>query len=102
MNRFVPQVPVWVWILVSIVAMTVINIIGIQSTARFNTVIMVLQFTFTLFFIAVVIKFILGGGGAGTLISPENFYDPKDFTKPGLLGAAAIMGACIIISIYEY
>ncbi|MEL7657670.1 MAG: APC family permease, partial [Bacillota bacterium] len=56
MNRFVPQVPVWVWIIISVVAMTVINVIGIKSTARFNTIIMVLQFAFTLVFIAVVIK----------------------------------------------
>lgn len=91
MNRFVPQVPVWVWIVVSVVAMTAINIIGIKSTSRFNTVIMVLQFAFTLVFIAVVVKFILGGGGAGTLISAENFYDPQDFSRDGLLGAAAIM-----------
>ncbi len=91
MNRFVPQVPVWVWILVSVVAMTVINIIGIESTSKFNTIIMVLQFAFTLFFIAVVIKYILGGGGAGTLISPINFYNPENFSKPALLAASAIM-----------
>lgn len=91
MNRFVPQVPVWVWIIISVIAMTAINIIGIQSTSRFNTIIMILQFAFTLVFIAVTIKFITGGGGAGTLISAENFYDPKDFTQQGLLGAAAIM-----------
>lgn len=91
MNRFVPQVPVWVWIVVSVAAMTAINIIGIKSTSRFNTIIMVLQFAFTLVFIAVVVKFILGGGGAGTLISAENFYDPQDFSRDGLLGAAAIM-----------
>ena len=91
MNRFVPQVPVWIWIIISVVAMTVINVIGIQSTSRFNTIIMVLQFAFTLLFIGVVIKYITGGGGAGTLLSPVNFYDPKDFTQPGLLGAAAIM-----------
>lgn len=91
MNRFVPQVPVWVWIIISVVAMTAINIIGIQSTSRFNTVIMILQFAFTLLFIGVVIKYITGGGGAGTLLSAENFYDPADFTKGGLMGAAAIM-----------
>lgn len=91
MNRFVPAVPVWVWIVVSVVAMTIINIVGIKSTSRFNTIIMVLQFAFTLVFVAVVIKFILGGGGAGTLVSPENFYDASNFTKPGLLSAAAIM-----------
>ena len=91
MNRFVPQVPVWVWIAISIVAMTAINIIGIQSTSRFNTIIMVLQFAFTLLFIGVVIKFIMDGGGAGTLASPENFYDSKNFTMAGTMGAAAIM-----------
>jgi amino acid transporter len=91
MNRFVPEVPVWVWIVISIVAMTAINIVGIQSTSRFNTIIMVLQFAFTLLFIGVVMKYILDGGGAGTLASPENFYDPKDFTGSGLMSAAAIM-----------
>jgi len=91
MNRFVPEVPVWVWIVISIVAMTAINIVGIQSTSRFNTIIMVLQFAFTLLFIGVVLKYIFDGGGAGTLASPENFYDPKDFTGSGLMSAAAIM-----------
>lgn len=91
MNRFVPHVPVWVWIIISIVAMTVINIIGIKSTARFNTIMMVLQFAFTLVFIGVVLKYILDGGGAGALISPENFYDPEDFTRSGFMSAAAIM-----------
>lgn len=91
MNRFVPEVPVWVWIIISIIAMTIINIIGIQSTSRFNTIIMVLQFAFTLLFIGVVIKYILDGGGAGTLVSPENFYDAQDFTRTGMLSAAAIM-----------
>ena len=91
MNRFVPQVPVWVWIVISVVAMTIINVVGIQSTSRFNTVIMILQFAFTIVFIGVVVKFILGGGGAGTLFSPIDFYDPGDFTRPGLFGAAAIM-----------
>lgn len=91
MNRFVPQVPTSVWIIVSIIAMTIINVVGIEAASRFNTMIMVLQFAFTLLFIGIVIKFILGGGGAGTLLSAENIYDPKDFTQPGLLAGAAIM-----------
>ncbi len=91
MNRFVPAVPTSVWIVISIVAMTLINIVGIQATARFNTMIMVLQFGFTLFFIGIVINYITGGGGAGTLVSPENFYDSADFTQSGLLAGAAIM-----------
>ena len=91
MNRFVPQVPVWVWIILSVVSMTAINIFGIQSTSRFNSVIMVLQFAFTMVFIAVVIKYILGGGGAGTLLSPVDFYNPQEFSRQGLFGAAAIM-----------
>ncbi|MDF2653713.1 MAG: puuP 2 [Bacillota bacterium] len=91
MNRFVPQVPTPVWIIISIAAMTVINIKGIEATSKFNTAIMVLQFAFTLFFIGIVVKFIFGGGGAGTFVSPENFYDAKDFTQPGLLAGAAIM-----------
>ncbi len=91
MNRFVPMVPIWVWIVISVIAMTIINIIGIESTSRFNTVVMILQFGFTLVFIGVVVNFIMGGGGAGTLVSPENFYDPVDFSREGLLAAAAIM-----------
>lgn len=91
MNRFLPQVHTAVWIVISIVAMTIINIIGIKATSRFNGVIMVLQFGFTLLFVGVVVHFVSNGGGAGTLVSPENFYDPEDFTRPGLLAGAAIM-----------
>ena len=46
-----PAVPAWVWILVSIAVVTVLNIIGIVSVARANFVIIAVQAVFILAFL---------------------------------------------------
>ena len=51
MNAAIPAVPNWVWILGSIVVVTVLNIVGIVSVARANFLLLALQGIFIVVFV---------------------------------------------------
>jgi putrescine importer len=51
MQAAVPAVPNWVWILISIAVVTVLNIVGIVSVARANFVLLAVQIVFIVVFI---------------------------------------------------
>ncbi|MBK0419904.1 APC family permease [Leucobacter sp. CSA1] len=51
MNEYFPAIPNWVWILVSIAIVTVLNIVGIVSVARTNFVIIAVQAVFVVLFV---------------------------------------------------
>jgi putrescine importer len=51
MSAAIPAVPPWVWILVSIALVTVLNVVGIVSVARANFVLLAVQIVFILVFI---------------------------------------------------
>src|ERR1700710_2250372 len=51
MSAAIPAVPPWVWILISIVVVTVLNVVGIVSVARANFVLLAVQIVFILVFI---------------------------------------------------
>jgi amino acid transporter len=52
MNSYFPAIPNWVWIVVSIAIVTVLNIVGIRSVARANFVIIAVQTVFMILFVA--------------------------------------------------
>src|ERR1700712_5777830 len=51
MTAAIPAVPPWVWILIAIALVTVLNIIGIVSVARANFLLLALQIIFIVVFI---------------------------------------------------
>ncbi len=65
MSSTFPEIPSWIWILVSIGAVTVLNVIGIVSVARANFVIIAVQTVFIFVFIALAI-----GAAAGQSVDP--------------------------------
>lgn len=79
MNKYCPAVPIWAWIIISIVIVLIINILGIKPTATVNTFSVILQAGFSLLFLFVVTKLILAGGGAGTFFSLEAVYNAPQF-----------------------
>ncbi|WP_309064931.1 APC family permease [Microbacterium sp.] len=62
MNSTFPAVPNWVWVIASILLVTVLNVIGIISVARTNTVIIAVQTVFILVFIVFAIGAATGNG----------------------------------------
>ncbi|MBM7587384.1 L-asparagine transporter-like permease [Bacillus pakistanensis] len=75
MNAYFPSIPMFIWIILFIITITIVNILGITVAAKFNTAILFLQFGTFALFIAFSIKGLLNGHGAGTLFSILPFMD---------------------------
>lgn len=72
-----PSVPVWLWIILFIVAITTINILGLKIAANINLLLVAFQLLVVVIFAILCIKQILGGMGTGTLFSSLPFYNPE-------------------------
>lgn len=92
----IPQVPMWVWIVIFAVVVTIANHFGIQVADIANKVIVWFQILFIVALLIISIKGILGGMGAGTLLDTNAFVNFTELAKPGmgigvLLGGAALL-----------
>jgi amino acid transporter len=86
----VPGVPLWLWGIVLLIGNTLINLRGIQSVARANTVIMLMQVAvLVLFFVMGTAAVIKGVGGAHVSMSP--FFRGSQVSL-GLLAGAVSLG----------
>ena len=89
MNAAIPAVPNWVWILGSIVLVTVLNIVGIVSVARANFLLLALQGIFIVVFVVMAFLTI-------TKVGTVDFMAP--FTGDGSVGGSSpiFAGAAIL------
>jgi amino acid transporter len=88
MNSFVPGVPVWLWVVVFIVANTVINYLGIEMTARVNRVMLVAELVVLAIFLVVGIAAVAQGKGGGFSFRP--LYDPTQFSLGVAFSAVSV------------
>jgi putrescine importer len=89
MSAAIPAVPPWVWILLSIAVVTVLNVVGIVSVARANFVLLAVQIIFIVVFI--VMAFV-----ATSKLGNVNFMAP--FTGDGTVsGWSPIFGGAAIL-----
>ncbi|MCM3240410.1 APC family permease [Heyndrickxia oleronia] len=75
MRAYFPSIPMYIWIILFILIVTVINIMGIKVAAKVNTALLFLQFGTLTLFVVFSIKGLLNGHGAGTLFSILPFID---------------------------
>jgi len=87
--RLLPQVPYVVWVIVTAISITAINLRGIEMTARANLVLNLVMIGSLVWFAATAIAALSGGGG-GTLLSARPFYNPEVFSVDSLMGATSI------------
>jgi amino acid transporter len=89
LNAFIPALPVWFWLVFFIIFNTMINIRGIEFTARANKIILVLEF-------AVLITFIVAGlialnkGVNHSSLTIKPLYDSSKFNLQLVMGAVSI------------
>lgn len=91
MNHYCPTIPVWLWIIISVILVAVINIIGIELTVRVNTWMVILQAGFALLFLVIVAKLIMEGGGAGTFFFGQAVYNEPEFQMDTFLMSVGIL-----------
>ena len=84
-----PDVARGVWIVLLIAFNTTINLLGIETTARMNRLVLVLMFTTIGLFVAVALVG-LAHGVAGARLSSAPFFTPSELTPTVVFGALAI------------
>ena len=89
MGAALPGVPTWVWILIAIAAVTILNILGIVSVSWANVVIIGLQFVFIAVFVVMSISSISGSGSVN-LMAPLAGDGTVDGISPVFTGAALL------------
>jgi len=91
-----PQVPAYVWIVSMILIVTVVNHFGITVTDFVNKSIVWIQIIFLAVFIFLMVKYIMGGGGAGTMFDWNAVFNAKEFAAQGMGFPILLAGASIL------
>ncbi|OPX09543.1 APC family permease [Mycobacterium sp. AT1] len=89
MEAAIPAVPAWIWILVSIVIVTVLNIVGIVSVARANFLLLALQIVFILVFVVMAFMTVTKTGSVN-LMAPFTGDGSASGVGPIFAGAAIL------------
>ncbi|MCO5152064.1 MULTISPECIES: APC family permease [unclassified Shinella] len=84
-----PAVPAWMWIVGFIVLTTAINVIGIAFANRVNVVLMLVQLSVLVAFVALAARYVAALNGAGGLASVRPFFEA------GVPFSASVAGAAI-------
>lgn len=90
LHTFFPSIPLSVFILLFIIIVTTINILGIKIAANLNMVLVLLQVLVCVLFVAISMRDLLNGEGAGTLLSSQPFFDPQ-VSFPSLLAILPLL-----------
>ena len=95
-NEFFPAIPIPAIVVFFVVVGGLLNIVGVKTAAKINTIIIAGQICFTVLFVAVIIKFLNGGGGADTLVSAQAVYNGSEFEFANILAAASILAVSFL------
>lgn len=90
MKAYFPIIPMYVWIILFIATVTIINILGIKVAAKLNMGLLFLQLGTLALFTIFSIKGLLNGQGAGTLFSILPFID-SNINMPGFMSIIPIL-----------
>ena len=85
----IPSVPAWVFIVVAIVLVTVLNIVGIVSVARANFLLLALQIVFIAVFVVMAAVTVAGAGNVN-LLAPFSGDGSASGIDPIFAGAAIL------------
>lgn len=89
LQRLLPAVPFYVWVALFVVAITLLNLRGIRSTARSNVILLVVMCVVIGLFIVQAIRFIFHAEGWGGLFSYKPFYNPETFDFTAVMTATS-------------
>jgi amino acid transporter len=83
-----PDVPQWIWIVGFIVTTTISNILGIKIANRFNIILMLIQLSIIVVFIALCWHYVVAANGVGGLLSAKPFFNVEVPMSASMAGAA--------------
>ena len=89
-HQFAPGIPLWGWKVFFAVVFTLLNIQGIKTSARINTIMAIFMGAVVAVIFAAAARYILGHPHVEAGFFTRPFYDPKTFTYAGLFGCTSI------------
>jgi len=96
LNTMFPSVPIWVWIIISVIFVAFCNYRGVEVAALMNNINTIFPIVAVVVTLVLIIKFVIGGGGAGTLLYAQGFYNPDTFQTSTIFSAAAMMAIVFV------
>ncbi|MCK9412610.1 MAG: APC family permease [Prolixibacteraceae bacterium] len=89
LQRLMPTVPFFVWVVLFVVVITFLNLRGIRSTARSNELLLAVMCLVIGLFIVLAIRFIFHAQGWDGLLSYKPFYNPETFNFGAIMTATS-------------
>ena len=89
-HQFAPGIPLWGWKVFFAIVFTLLNIQGIKTSARINTIMAIFMGAVVALIFAAAARYILGHPHAEQGFFTRPFYDPRTFTYAGLFGCTSI------------
>lgn len=99
LNFAYPIIPTWLYIVISIVIVTVFNLLGVKVAAGVDMILSIIGISFVAATIICSVIYITKGGGTGSVWVPEVLYNAETFTFSGVLAASAIL--CVAFLGYD-
>ena len=84
-----PAVPAWIWLIGFISSNAVVNVLGIQFSARVNRYMLAMELVTLALFVVLGLTALYGGAGAGAL-TLKPIYDAHAFSLATVAGATSI------------
>ena len=89
-NKLVPAVTYSVWVVLTAVTITGLNLRGIEMTSRITMVFNAILAVSVIWFVTAAVLALVHGTGEGTLLSLKPFYNPATFSLDAVMSATAI------------
>jgi amino acid transporter len=93
LNAAFPAVPAWVWVVGSVVVVTLLNVIGITLVSSANLALVGVQIVFIVVFVATGIAYLSGGATVPNLLDP---FFSGNTTLGGIAAGAAILALAFL------
>jgi putrescine importer len=89
LQRLIPSVPFFIWVVLILSLVTLLNLRGIRTTARSNEVLLVIMIVVISIFIVLAIRYIFNAQGLQGLLSYKPFYNPETFNLTAVMTATS-------------
>jgi len=88
--NFFPGIPYPIWVFAFVLIFTTMNLQGIQTSARINSVLAAAMGVVIVIFLVAAVRFLLAGPQEGFLFFTKPFYNPQSFSIRSVLGGTSL------------
>jgi amino acid transporter len=90
LQRLFPSVPYLVWALLFAAVITILNLMGVRSMARTNSILLAAMFLVIGAYVWFAVRFLLVSQGWAGVLSVEPFYNPRTFDMGVVMTATSL------------